>query len=81
MVEGGRTPLLSPQELHDLGFDLIVTPLAALMAAAKSIREIYDVLKTQGTLRDHTDRLMGFEEFQKTVVEVERHYEIEKRYK
>src|SRR5262245_38841976 len=36
MVEGGKTPLLSPAELHARGFDLIVTPLAALLAAARS---------------------------------------------
>src|SRR6478735_1730529 len=27
MVETGKTPLLTPQGLHDLGFDLIVSPL------------------------------------------------------
>src|SRR5512147_543155 len=36
MVEGGRTPLLAPDELHALGFDLIVTPLAALLASARA---------------------------------------------
>ena len=34
MVEAGRTPLLTPAELHDLGFDLIVSPLRGLYAAA-----------------------------------------------
>src|SRR3954449_7564599 len=30
MVEGGRTPLRTPEELHELGFDLIVSPLTGI---------------------------------------------------
>ncbi|MGH9124879.1 MAG: isocitrate lyase/PEP mutase family protein [Acidimicrobiales bacterium] len=30
MIEGGRTPLRTPAELHQLGFDLIVSPLTGL---------------------------------------------------
>ena len=81
MIEGGKTPLLTPTELHDLGFDLIVTPVAALMATAKSLREIYALLFRDGTLRDHGGRLMGFEEFQTSVVHVDEHYELERKYR
>src|SRR5947209_14394460 len=35
MIEAGRTPLLTPEELHDLGFDLIVSPLTGLFASAR----------------------------------------------
>jgi methylisocitrate lyase len=80
MVEGGRTPLLSPTELHDLGFDLIVTPLAGLLASAQALRGVYEQLRTTGTMREHTDRLMSFEEFH-DVIDLERHYELEERFK
>jgi methylisocitrate lyase len=33
MLERGVTPLMGPQELKDLGFDLIVWPLAPLYSA------------------------------------------------
>jgi 2-methylisocitrate lyase-like PEP mutase family enzyme len=79
MVEHGTTPLLTPAELHQLGFDLIVTPLAALMASAEAIRETYAVLRRDGTMRAHLDRLMPFDAFN-DVVELERHYELERRY-
>jgi methylisocitrate lyase len=36
MIERGRTPLLTPDELHDLGYDLIVSPLSGLFAAARA---------------------------------------------
>jgi 2-methylisocitrate lyase-like PEP mutase family enzyme len=79
MVEHGKTPLLSPAELHQLGFDLIVTPLAGLLASAKALQETYAVLRREGTLRDHLERLLPFEEFNQ-LVELQRHYELEKRY-
>ena len=37
MVETGKTPLLTPAELHDLGFDLIVSPLSGLFSATKAL--------------------------------------------
>jgi 2,3-dimethylmalate lyase len=80
MVEHGRTPLLSPQELHELGFDLIVTPLAGLLASAKALQETYAILRCKGTLRGHLDRLLPFDDFNQ-LVELERHYALEERYK
>src|SRR5205807_10639394 len=32
MIEAGKTPLLTPGELHELGYDLIVSPLTGLFA-------------------------------------------------
>ncbi|HXQ20353.1 MAG TPA: isocitrate lyase/PEP mutase family protein [Candidatus Acidoferrales bacterium] len=80
MVEHGVTPLLSPAELHQLGFGLIVTPLAGLMASAKALRDAYQLLRAEGTLRRHLDQLMPFEEFTQ-LVELGRHYALEQRFK
>ena len=66
--------------MHQLGFDLIVTPLAGLMASAKALQEIYRLLRRDGTVREHLDRLMPFEDFNQ-LVELERHYQLEQRYK
>src|SRR5262249_43598517 len=52
MIEAGRTPLRTPAELHDLGFDLIVSPLTGLFAAARALSDAYGVLRAKGTLRD-----------------------------
>ena len=80
MVEHGKTPLLTPAELHQLGFDMIVTPLAGLLASAKALQETYALLRRHGTLRDHLDRLMPFDDFNE-LVELERHYQLEQRFK
>lgn len=79
MIEGGRTPLLTPKELHDLGFDLIVTPLTALFAATKAIQEAFAVLHAEGTLRDRPDLVVSFAEFE-PVVDLPGHRSLEERY-
>ena len=80
MVEGGRTPLLPPEDLHALGFDLIVTPLAALLSAAKAVRETYAELRRAGTMRGQLDRLLSFDEFN-GLIDLERHYALERRFR
>jgi 2-methylisocitrate lyase-like PEP mutase family enzyme len=80
MIEGGRTPLLTPAELHDLGYDLIVTPLTGLFAAARAVREAFAVLRERGTLRDHPQLALSFGDFE-PVVELARHRAAEERYR
>ncbi|MGI9538708.1 MAG: carboxyvinyl-carboxyphosphonate phosphorylmutase, partial [Miltoncostaeaceae bacterium] len=79
MIEGGRTPLLTPAELSERGFDLIVTPLSALMAATHAVREAFARLRDEGTLADHRERLVDFTEFE-SVVGTAEHRELERRY-
>jgi methylisocitrate lyase len=80
MVEGGRTPLLPPDELHALGFDLIVTPLAALLSAARAVRDAYAELRRAGTMRGALDRLLTFDEFN-ALIDLDRHYALERRFR
>ena len=79
MIEGGKTPLRSPEELHDLGFDLIVTPLTGLLAAARQMRAAYEVLRAKGTLRDDLGLVLSFDEFA-PIVDLDAHYATEARY-
>ncbi|MDQ4070167.1 MAG: isocitrate lyase/PEP mutase family protein [Actinomycetota bacterium] len=79
MIEAGKTPLLTPAELHELGFDLIVSPLSGLFAMARSVATAYQVLADQGTLRDHLDLVTDFDEFNR-VLDLEGHYRLEDRY-
>ena len=63
MVEHGRTPLLSAAELGQLGFRLVVSPLSALLAATRTMRDVLNVLRGQGTMRDSMERLSTSAEF------------------
>jgi 2-methylisocitrate lyase-like PEP mutase family enzyme len=79
MVEGGKTPLRTPAELHDLGFDLIVSPLTGLLAATRQMAAAYGRLHADGTLRDHLDLVTSFDDFA-AVVDLDEHYATEARY-
>jgi methylisocitrate lyase len=63
MVEKGKTPLLTPSELAELGFRMIVSPLSGLLAVSKALGDAYGVLQEQGSMRDHQDLLTTFNDF------------------
>jgi len=79
MVEHGKTPLLAPDELHDLGFDMIVTPVAGVLATAKALADTYAVLREYGTMRGDLEKLMPFDDFNE-LVGLEEKYEFERRF-
>jgi 2,3-dimethylmalate lyase len=80
MLERGVTPLMGPQELRDLGFDLVVWPLAPLYSVAKSLNEVYTTLHRDGTTMDILDRLMPFDEFNR-IVGLEEKYQLDEKYR
>jgi len=63
MVETGKTPLLTPAELHEIGFDLIVSPLTALFSATRAMTDSLAILREEGTMRSSLDRLVSFDDF------------------
>ncbi len=79
MIEGGRTPLLTEAELHELGYDLVVTPLSGLLAAAHALRQAFRTLRRKGTLRDDLELLVPFADFG-GIVDIDRHRSLEQRY-
>ena len=79
MVETGKTPLLTPGELAELGFRLIVSPLSLLFTMVNALRGTLDVLASTGTMRDHLDRLVDFGDFTR-IVRLDEFDEIQARY-
>lgn len=67
MIEGGKTPLLTYQQLQDLGYKMVVYPLSALMAATKTIAAVYDELYRTKTTAGVIGQLIEFHEFEKIV--------------
>jgi 2-methylisocitrate lyase-like PEP mutase family enzyme len=63
MLERGVTPLMGPEELKELGFDLVVWPLGPLYSVAKSLTDVYTTLREEGSTLSILDRLMPFDEF------------------
>ena len=79
MVERGVTPHLSRSELRQLGFALIVCPLAALYAATRAVTDVLTELRDQETTSGAYDRMVTFDEFN-ALVDLDARYEDEARY-
>ncbi|MGH7929128.1 MAG: isocitrate lyase/PEP mutase family protein [Candidatus Binatia bacterium] len=80
MLERGVTPLMSPQELRELGFHLIVWPLAPLYAVAKTLTDTYGTLRREGSTLSILDSLMPFDQFNE-IVGLDKKYAIDEQYK
>lgn len=62
MVEGGKTPILSADELQKLGFAFVIFPGAIVRVLAKAAEEFYGSLRTNGTTAPLRARMFGFDE-------------------
>ncbi len=80
MLEGGVTPLLTKDELEKLGLQLIVCPLTALYASAKAMQDMFALIKTKGTTRDHVDRLLPFQQFH-DIIGLDDYYKLDAKYR
>jgi 2-methylisocitrate lyase-like PEP mutase family enzyme len=62
MLEGGKTPVLPKDKLAELGFHLILYPLAALFSAAHAIEVIYHQLRSESTTLGAEEQMMSFKQ-------------------
>jgi len=79
MLEHGRTPLLSRDELEEIGYDLAIFCVASTYVAAKAVMDLMIHLKETGRTNDYMDKMITFEEFNKLIGlpeirEIERKY-------
>jgi methylisocitrate lyase len=79
MIEKGKTPVLPKQKLVDMGFHLILYPLAGLFAAAHALATIYDKIRSDDTTLGAEGQLMAFDEFN-DLIGVEAKYALAERY-
>jgi 2-methylisocitrate lyase-like PEP mutase family enzyme len=79
MVEGGRTPVLSQQELEAIGYKLAIFPVTALLAATQAMKTVYESFKKTGSSAGLSTPLMPFADLT-TLMGFEEIWEFEKRY-
>lgn len=80
MIERGVTPLMRPEELKEIGFQLIVWPLGPLYASAQALQGVYTALRQRGTTAGILDQLISFDEFHK-IVGLEEKYKLDAQYR
>jgi 2-methylisocitrate lyase-like PEP mutase family enzyme len=70
---------LPKQKLAELGFHLILYPLAGLFAAAEALASIYAKIRRDATTLGAEQSLMAFDEFN-DLIGVESKYQLAERY-
>ncbi len=63
MTEGGKTPLVSIEQLEQWGAARVSAPVTAIFGAYRGVYNALKVLKEKGTTRDNPELLVGFDEF------------------
>ena len=76
LVEGGATPILHPDRLHELGYNFAAYPLTLMSAAMKAIQAS---LADMAQRKHPADRLLDFADLRKAVG-FDAYYEAEKSY-
>ncbi len=67
MLTGGVTPILSVQELEELGYKIVVCPIESLMVCARAMRDLCETLKTAGRVDRIATEAMSFDEVKKVL--------------
>ncbi|MBO6561996.1 MAG: isocitrate lyase/phosphoenolpyruvate mutase family protein [Nisaea sp.] len=62
MVEGGKTPAMTAEELQAAGFDIVIFPGGLMRALAVTITEYFQSLHANGSTKPFQDRMLDFRE-------------------
>lgn len=79
MIEGGITPLHTPEELRDMGFHLMKHPLATVYAASRALVNVLNALKEKGSTREYLQHMATFKEFN-NLIDADTWFDLEARY-
>lgn len=79
IVEGGQTPLLSVDELQNLGYSLVIFPNSLTRHFARAGLNLLAELKARGTTHHLLDQMMPFDELNQ-LLGIERFQELERAY-
>ncbi len=78
MIEGGKTPCLSAQDLEKLGFKLGVFALSGLFAATRAIEDCFRFLKENGTTSGF-ENSSSFKDY-KEIINIKKFQELEEKF-
>lgn len=87
MTEFGKSPLLSIEELREIGYRIVIFPLTAFRASLKAAMDTYSRLYSSGTQRGFIDDIMarsdyydliGYQEYEKDDNEIFNYKDVKK---
>lgn len=66
-IEGGKTPLLPAKELEEIGYNVVVFPVASTYAIKKAVAGLMAEIKKTGSSKGFLDNMVTFDEFNKFI--------------
>ena len=63
MIEGGASPLLTAEELQELGYAVVAYPCSSCYVVVKALQDWAAHLQKNGTTRDYTGNMLSFNEY------------------
>jgi 2-methylisocitrate lyase-like PEP mutase family enzyme len=79
MVEGGRSPILTVDELEKLGFSIVIFSTGPLYSAAKGLKDYLTTLKIKKTTLSRISDMISFSEFNE-LIGLQDYLDLEKKY-
>ena len=79
LVEGGKTPLISVEELRDLGFKFVSFSGSAQKAAIKAMRDLFNTLKATGGIDNVLENIVSLDD-RSQLLDLKKFYEMEVKY-
>jgi 2-methylisocitrate lyase-like PEP mutase family enzyme len=67
MLAFGKTPILSAQELEQMGFKMMVAPIDSVLVTARVMRELAQAFQRDGHTRALSKYMVNFEDI-KTIL-------------
>jgi len=67
MLVGGTTPILSADELAELGFKIVVSPVESLAIAGAAVRQLAQAMLSQGRVDSLSDQMWSFAELKQVL--------------
>ena len=79
MVDTGKTPVLSRDELQAIGYQLAIFPVTAMLASVEAMQQVYAGFKAQGSSVHMANQLYEFNELSK-LMGFQEVWDFEKKY-
>jgi len=79
MFQGGKTPLVSVEELHQMGYKMVIIPSDLQRAAIKAMQEVASVLRKDGNSASISERLVTFTE-REELVDLPKFQQLDRRF-
>jgi len=62
MLTGGQTPILSVRELEEMGYKIVVCPIASVLVTAYAVRELAETFQREGRVDVLQSQMFSFPE-------------------